>query len=308
MKFTKASKKQAKLRLAAIGPSGSGKTYTSLKIASHLGKKIAVIDSERGSASKYAGIFEFDVLELDSFSPRTYVEAIHAAEEAGYDVVVIDSLSHAWMGKGGALEQVDNASKRGGNSYTAWRDVTPQHNALVDAIIGCKAHVLVTMRAKTEYVLEEDSRGKKVPKKVGMAAIQREGLEYEFDVVGDMRIEGNEFVVSKTRCPAMTGQVFQQPGKDVADILKAWLTDGAELPPAPEKKPVELAEETVVDEFAKRIAAAESIKELTPIATEIKTVFDEGDPGRASLSKLYVQRQKQLKSSESKAEGDSAAA
>lgn len=231
MKFTKASKKQSKLRLALIGPSGSGKTMSALLIAKNMGKRIAVIDSECGSASKYAGdSAEFDTLELESFEPRTYVEAIKAAESEGYDVIIIDSLSHAWAGKGGALEMKDAVAKRSksGNTFDAWREVTPHHNALVDALIGCKAHLIVTMRAKTEYVLEENDRGKKVPRKVGMAPIQRDGLEYEFDVVAELDLDHN-FLVSKTRCPKLDGAAINRPGKQVAETLMAWLSDGVEV-------------------------------------------------------------------------------
>jgi KaiC/GvpD/RAD55 family RecA-like ATPase len=107
--FQKATKKSARLRMALIGVAGAGKTYTALSVAQHLGKKVAVIDTERGSASKYSDLFEFDVLEIDTYGPKTYVDAMEAAEEAGYDVLIIDSLSHAWAGKDGALEQVDRA-------------------------------------------------------------------------------------------------------------------------------------------------------------------------------------------------------
>jgi hypothetical protein len=234
MQFTKATKHQARLRMALIGPSGSGKTYSALAIASGIGKRVAVIDTERGSASKYAGIFEFDTLELDVFAPQTYVQAIQAADAAGYDVLVIDSLSHAWFGKDGALEQVDKAAKRSNsqNSFTAWREVTPHHNAMIDAILQCRCHVIVTMRAKTEYVMETNEKGKSVPRKVGLAPVQRDGLEYEFDIVADMNLE-NDMVVSKSRCPAMSGQVINKPGKNVADILMAWLTDGEPEQPKP---------------------------------------------------------------------------
>ena len=123
--FQKATKRQAKLRMALIGPSGSGKTFTALTLATALGKRVGVIDTEHGSASKYADRFAFDCLNLTSFSPGTYVEAIAAAAAAGFDVLIIDSLSHAWSGKDGALEQVDKkaAASRSGNSFTAWRDV-----------------------------------------------------------------------------------------------------------------------------------------------------------------------------------------
>jgi len=235
MQFTKATKTQSKARIGLIGPSGSGKTYTALLLAAAFGQRIALIDTENASASKYAGapgIPEFDVLALETFSPSTYVEAIHAAEAAGYDVLVIDSLSHAWAGKGGALEMVDAATKRSKkeNKFAAWRDVTPHHNSLVDALVRCKCHLIATMRSKTDYVLQPDENGKMVPKKVGMAPIQREGLEYEFDVAGDMDIDHN-LLITKTRCPALDGAVIHKPGKDLAGVVKAWLSDGVQ--PAP---------------------------------------------------------------------------
>jgi hypothetical protein len=228
MSFKKASKTQSRLRLALVGPSGAGKTFTALRLAKGLGQKIALIDTERGSASKYSGdVVDFDVLELESFAPRMYVEAIKAAEEAGYDVLIIDSLSHAWTGKGGALEMVDKAAKRSqsNNSFAAWRDVTPEHNALVDAILGARMHIIATMRAKTEYVIEEVN-GKRTPKKIGLAPVQRDGLEYEFDVVADVNLE-HDFMVSKTRCAVLDKAVIREAGEEVAEILKRWLTDGA---------------------------------------------------------------------------------
>lgn len=250
MQFKKATKAQARLRLALIGPSGSGKTFSALSIAQHLGGQVALVDTERGSASKYASDFSFDVLELDTFHPERYIEAIQAAEAAGYDVLILDSLSHAWIGKEGALELVDRAAarqaaKRGreaGNSFAAWREVTPLHNALVEAMVQSRLHLIVTMRAKTEYVMETNEKGKSVPRKVGLAPVQRDGLEYEFDVVADLDLDHN-LLVSKTRCRALDNAVIARPGKQVADMLKAWLSDGAapeQMPdeaPAPQPKP-----------------------------------------------------------------------
>lgn len=241
MEFKRATKKDSKLRLGLIGPAGSGKTYTALTVAKHFGGRVAVIDSEHGSASKYADLFDFDVLELASFSPNDYTKAINAAEQAGYDFLVIDSLSHAWSGKNGALELVDRAAARSksGNSFAAWREVTPLHNQMVEAILEAKLHLIATLRSKTEYVIEENERGKKIPRKVGMAPIQRDGLEYEFDVVGDMDWE-NRLIVTKTRCPELAGAVINKPGKEFADVLKAWLSEGGEPEQEPPKqiKPV----------------------------------------------------------------------
>ena len=240
MVFKKATKEQAKLRMGIIGPAGSGKTYTALLTARNLvpDGKIAVLDTERGSASKYADIFEFDVCELESFHPENYIKTIQAAEEAGYDVLIIDSLSHAWTGKDGALELVDKAAARErGNSFAAWRHVTPLHNAMVDAMIGARLHLIVTMRSKVEWVVEKDERGKSVPRKIGLQPVQRDGLEYEFDVVADMDLDNN-FIVSKTRCPALRGKVINLPNEEPAKTLRAWLSDGVPVvePEEPEAK------------------------------------------------------------------------
>lgn len=230
-RFRKATKEKSRARVGLIGPSGSGKTFTALRIATGLGGPIAVLDTERGSASKYAGIFEFDVDEPETFEPEECIESIRSAVEGGYRVLIIDSLSHFWMGKGGALEQVDHEAKRSRsqNSFAAWREVTPRHNAMVDAIVRAPMHVIATMRSKTEWVIEENERGKKVPRKLGLAPIQRDGLEYEFDVVGDLN--NAELVISKTRCPAFNGGVYREPGEDFAKTLRDWLDDGVE--PAP---------------------------------------------------------------------------
>jgi len=196
LSFKKAVKRDAKARIALIGISGSGKTYSALRLASVLGEKIALIDTEAGSASKYADEFNFDVVELTTFHPNLYIEAIQSAEQMGFDVLIVDSLSHAWVGKNGELELVDKAAKssRSGNTYFAWRDVTPLHNRLIDTLLQSKLHVIVTMRSKTEYIVE-DIKGKQVPKKVGMAPVMRDGIEYEFDRDSKCIISSSSFQI-----------------------------------------------------------------------------------------------------------------
>src|SRR5574343_276063 len=186
--FHTAVKAESKLRLAISGPSGSGKTYTSLAIASALanGKSIALIDTEHGSASKYADTFRFDVAEMHPpFHPEKFMQAIAEAQNAGYAVVIIDSISHAWAGSGGVLDIVDEAAKRSksGNSYMAWNEGTPIQNHLIDAIVQSGIHVIATMRSKTDYILVDNGNGRQAPKKVGMAPVQRDQFGYEFDVV-----------------------------------------------------------------------------------------------------------------------------
>jgi len=241
--FIPAKREQGKARIALVGPSGSGKTWTALSIASGLAPtgRIAVIDTEHGSASKYAGLWEFDVLCLDTFAPERYIAAIKAAEAAGYDVVVIDSLSHEWVGPGGALEMVDAETIRSKstNSYTAWRKVTPEHNRLFDTIIRCNSHVVATLRTKTEYVIEKDDRGKAVPRKIGLAPITREGADYEFDVVAEMDLD-HLLIVTKTRCPDLDGLAVRKPDKSFGEQVRAWLSD------APPRAPVEAFTPSIV--------------------------------------------------------------
>lgn len=223
--FKQAIKQEAKLRLAIAGPSGSGKTYTALAIATNLGGKVALVDTEHGSASKYADKFEFDVMEMQPpFSPDRFIAAIKDAQRAGYSTLVLDSLSHAWNGTGGLLEIVDQIAARSAskNTFAAWKEGTPIYNRLIDAIIQSNVNVIATMRTKQDYVLEADERGKQKPVKVGMNPIQRDGFEYEFDVVITMDID-NQGVISKTRCEDLAGGVFKKPGKQVADILTNWL-------------------------------------------------------------------------------------
>lgn len=282
MSFQKATKRSARLRLALIGVAGAGKTYTALNIAKHLGGAVAVIDTERGSASKYSDMFDFDVLELEAFSPQMYVDAIQAAEEAGYEVLVIDSLSHAWTGKGGALEQVDRSAKRSqsGNTFGAWRNVTPLHNAMVDAIINTKMHVITTMRAKTEYVQEKDEKtGKVTVRKVGLAPVQRDGLEYEFDVVADLDMDNN-LIVGKTRCSAVAGAVIPKAGKEIATKLKAWLSDGTETrfeAPLPKAKAEAAKAEPRREERAPKESKPEARLESESAVSESDAWYDDED-------------------------------
>ncbi len=235
--FKKATKSQAKARVAISGPAGSGKTYTALKIATAMCQRVAVIDTEHGSASKYADEFDFDVLELSDFHPHNYVEAVKAAAEGGYDGLVIDSASHEWNGPGGCLELVEMFAKRnkGGNSYAAWGDVTPLHNDFIEALHQAPMHLFVTFRSKMDYIQTENGNGRKEIKKVGMAPITREGAEYEHDVVGEMDLEHN-MVITKSRCKVLADTIHHKPGDDLAKALLAWLSDGAEVS-APDPKP-----------------------------------------------------------------------
>lgn len=222
--FKQATRENLRLRLAVVGPSGSGKTWTALGLAQQLGQRVAVIDSESGSASRYADTFDFDVLELQSGDPRRYVEAIQAAVSAGYDVVVIDSLTHAWSGEDGVLDQVDReaSQRRGGNSWAGWAKGTPLHRQLLRAILSAQIHVIATMRSKAVWRLEDDGAGRRVPTLAGETPDQRAGVEYEFDVVANLDHE-HRASVSKARSQIMDGQVYDHPCDELAVDLAGWL-------------------------------------------------------------------------------------
>ncbi|MBU0515170.1 MAG: ATP-binding protein [Proteobacteria bacterium] len=233
--FMKAERKRKKARVGFDGPAGSGKTYSALLFAFGLGGRVAVIDTEHSSAELYSDLGDFDVAILKPpFSPQRYISLIKEAEAAGYDVLIVDSLSHAWAGVGGILDIKDKRAKVGSNNdFTAWREVTPMHNQLVDTVLQCPCHVLVTMRTKTVYEVQENKKGKMAPVKIGQAPIQREGMDYEFDLVFDLSVDGHVATATKDR----TRQFKDEPvliDSEAGRRLAAWLDSGAEPAARPE--------------------------------------------------------------------------
>lgn len=225
--FKKAERKRAKLRLGISGISGSGKTWSSLEIAHGMGGKVALIDTESGRGELYGNEFNYDVLRLDApYSVEKYIEAIKSAEKANYDILIIDSLSHAWAGEGGILSVADKA----GGSFTAgWKQATPKHNLLIDTLITSKLHLIVTVRTKTEYILELNEKGKQVPRKVGMAPVQRDNLEYEFTVWMEISNDHTAHITKdNTR---LFDQQFITPTKKMGEQLMDWLNQGIIIPP-----------------------------------------------------------------------------
>lgn len=243
MPFKKAEKKGLYLRIAIDGPSGSGKTYTALMLAEVLkgSKRIALIDTEYQSAELYADKFDFDTDKLTFFSVEKYIAAMQEAADTGdYGVLIIDSLTHAWDGIGGVLARKDAIERamKTPNGYTAWAEANPLQNKLIAAILSWPGHVICTLRSKMEYVMETDSRGKTVVRKVGMAPIQRQGVEYEFTIVGEMDASHN-MSISKTRCSLIDGY-SQIPDKAVAKTMLDWAQGGGEptLPAPQVEEPV----------------------------------------------------------------------
>lgn len=244
----RAQRQKAKLKLGIAAPSGGGKTFGALLIAYGLMKekypdlpsdelwsKIAVVDTENGSGQLYVGtvisnmkIGEYNTVTLTPpFEADKYTSAILMCHEAGMEVVIIDSTTHLWSGEGGLLEQQGMIAKRTGNSYTAWRDVTPMHNRFVDTMLQTDVHIIATMRSKTDYVQEKNAEGRTVVRKIGLNPIQKEGMEYEFTIFLEVDAEHNAFG-SKDRTGLVDQKYFKITPQTGMDIMK-WLESGVDV-------------------------------------------------------------------------------
>ena len=259
IQLQKAKRTMAKVKLAIGGPTGSGKTLSSLLLAFGLIKaehpeytddqcwdKICIIDTENKSASLYTNFSvgpyktgEYYTIPIEPpFEASKYIDAIHAAEQGGMSVIIIDSLTHAWTGEGGALDKQGKIAARTGNSYTAWRDVTPEHNRLVDAMLQSPCHWIADIRAKQEYVQEKNQNGKTVVRNIGMGLQMRDGIEYEFSTC--FMLDSDHTASStKDRTGLFDGKYFTitpETGKQIY----AWLSS-ASPEPAPAPVPVKAA-------------------------------------------------------------------
>lgn len=255
MRFTKAERKKSKLRLALTGPSGSGKTYGALLVAKGLGGKIAVIDTEKGSAALYSHLVDFDVLDLEPpYTPERYRQAVKLAVDNGYDVVIIDSITHEWSGSGGCLELNDEIAKAKyrGNTWSAWNDTKARHRAFIDDLLVCPTHVIVTMRSKTETA-QVEVNGRKQVQKLGMKSEQNDGIEYEFTTVLDLVHDGNFALPSKDRTGLFPPNC--DPFKlsdEVGKNLSEWLESGKSMPTSDE----------ILAKFVLDCESAETIEQL----------------------------------------------
>lgn len=221
--FKKAVREAAKLKLAITGPSGGGKTFSALRLATGMGGKIALIDTENNSASLYSDRFQFDVLDMaPPFTHEKFIEAIRAAEGGGYDVLVIDSASHFWEG---ILEYKSRLDSRGGNSYSNWNEAGQKFKGIVDAVLQSRLHVICCMRSKMDYAQEKDDRGKTTIRKVGLAPIMRDGIQYEFTTVWDVDMSHNA-QASKDRT-GLFGDGIEQITEAHGVKLLNWLKQAA---------------------------------------------------------------------------------
>jgi len=262
--FKKAEKSGLKIRVAVIGPSGSGKTYSALRLASGIGGKIAMIDTEVGRGKYYADEFNYDYMELTPpYKPERFIEAVTAAVAAGYDTVIIDSASHEWNGKGGILEE---HSAMSGNSYTNWSKLTPRHQRFIDCIIQSNCNIITTLRGKDEYVMS-DRNGKAVPEKVGMGAVMRDGFEYEMTCSFMLSTSSHAAEVMKDNTHIFNSveMLTEEHGK----LLKKWADGGI---PAP--KP-----ETITEEQVQEILTLCDSRGLDPADVLLKSKLKNGFAG-----------------------------
>lgn len=246
MAFKPATRRQLKVKAGLMGTAGTGKTWTALSIAEAMAGDggIAVIDSERGRAEAYAGDFKFDHLPLPSYSPETYIEALALANDRGYDVVIVDGISPEWQGRDGILSSVDR--------FGGWKDATPRHDSFVETLFRLQRHVICTIRAKTQYgvqeVPREDGRGTKQEiTKLGVGPVQRDNLEYEFDLLGMMDLD-HSIVLHKSVIASMPSGIMLSPGenpkalgREIAYAIKEWVESGEAVKPAVEADKSEIA-------------------------------------------------------------------
>lgn len=223
----KAERKQAKLRIGLFGPSGAGKTMSALKLARGLTdwNKVCILDTENNSADLYSHLGDYNVMNIEApYTPEKYIEALNAALNAGMEVIIIDSITHEWAGKGGILELSDELGKAAKNSFMVWGKLTPRHNAFIDAIVSCPVDIICCGRSKQEYVLNQQEKNGKminVPEKVGLKAVTREGFDYEMTVSFEIAIN-HYATTSKDR----TGLFMDKPefiiNDEVGKIIREW--------------------------------------------------------------------------------------
>lgn len=233
MQLRKATRQKAKIRLGLSAVAGGGKTMSALKIAKGLcgdWTKIGMIDTENGSGDLYCHLGDYNVLSLQApYSPEKYIEAIEACEKAGMEVIIIDSITHEWDGKGGCLEIVDQLAQASTskNSYIAWGKVTPRHQAFVEKILQSKCHIITTVRRKQDYEMSKDSNGKLKVEKAGLKEITREGFEYELTV--NLELDHGHFATaSKDRTGLFSGKPEFIPTEETGRMIAEWCENGVD--------------------------------------------------------------------------------
>jgi hypothetical protein len=283
LQLKKATRKKVKLRLNLSAPSGAGKTYGALLLAKGLvgsWDKIAVIDTENGSASLYEHLGDFNVIDLTPpFSPERYIDAIDACVSAGMEAIIIDSSSHEWSGPGGCLEineKLAQARYRG-NTWSAWNETTPRHDSFVQKVLHCDSHIITCTRSKMETIMGED---KKI-KKVGMKDIQRDGWEYELTVSLSIDRDTHMTVASKDRTELFEGKEPFKITEKTGMMIKDWCDKGI-MP----EKPKEVDYIAMLDDCKSKEELTETWKSLPVNVRASQDVIDFSKVKASSFNKI----------------------
>lgn len=252
--FRKAERRKSRLKMALAGTAGSGKTHSALLLASGLiddpgADTIALLDSENGSAELEAGkpgVPDFSVVNMAApYSPERYQSVIKEAVDAGFKVLILDSISPEWNGEGGILDIVDRKKQSARNQMAAWKDATPMHQKFLDSIIQAPIHIIATMRSKTAYEVSSDG-GKSKVQKLGTAPTQRDGIEFEFTLVGEITAAKHYCEFSKDRTGLFADAMPECVTKKTGQKIKDWLESGSDAEPAPTLTEVEEQPATMV--------------------------------------------------------------
>lgn len=291
--FEKAVRRKAKAKIALMGTAGSGKTYGALKLARGLcGKdgKIAVLDTESNSADLYSNLTEYDTCAISNYSVEVYIAAIKQCEASGYDCLIIDSLSPAWDA---LLDDLERIKKTATNSFTAWKTLTPRYNELIQVILQAKMHIIATMRNKTEYAMEQNDKGKSVPKKIGLAPVMRDGIEYEFTIVFNIDCDSHYATTTKDRTSLFASDPIPfLITEDTGELISDWLNSGEE-----ERTPEDYAKL-----ICERLDGMDSKDALNYRMTKFGGLYDKIAHDFdlvEKVKKVYTEKTKPIKQSES---------
>ena len=283
-----AKRSTTKLRMLLSGPSGSGKTWGALMIAKGLSGRTIVIDTEEGSSDLYDHLLDFQVIDLKPpFTPERYIEAIRTAEDAGAEIIIVDSVTHCWSGAGGCLELLEDIAKAQfkGNTWSAFSVVTPRWRKFVDTLLRSPAHVICTGRSKTETAQSTDANGRKKVEKLGMKVEARDGLEYEFTICLDLVHDGHYANTSKDRTGLFVGDpapITDATGRRIA----AWLSTAEPTPVAPPPPPAPAAAPAGKPKWMDRVKRAETQEALDSIWDEAMSAHKAGELTEAQVTKL----------------------
>ena len=263
-----ASKKAKKMRIGISAPSGHGKTYSALLLAKGIcddWTKICVIDSERDSSMLYADLGKYSTLNLEApFTPEKYIEAITAVEQAGFAVIIVDSITHEWAGNGGCLEIHATL----GGRFQDWSRVTPRHNAFIDKILTSSCHVITTVRKKQEYAIDNSS-GKAKVEKLGLGEVTRDGFEYELDLSFDITNDKHIAKTGKDRTGLFSNQPEFVITEATGELIKKWADNGV----------------PVIEDALTNVRNTKTLKELLNVFNEYEKLVGSDQDFKDALAK-----------------------